>query len=229
MIAPTSNQHSELLPALQGYLGQLYDVPVPQDVRDYLVTDRAILDALTAGSRRRYSAEQLLVMEDGDSVDLALFIDSEVLDRLAATDPREHLSGANLADYWTLLEGISHFHYMAWNAALDKPVTLLELEMQAEVDKYVSTRFLLLSQPGSALGAPLMQRLFDEPALDVALDADEIDRYKVASTLAERYCASLEARFPPLTFTPAMLRELRKFYRLSQTAKIARIRAGGIA
>lgn len=214
---------------MQGALGRLYDVEVPHDVRDYLVTDRELLTALTAGNPRRSAEEQLIVVEGEGNLDVALYLDQVVLERLVAADPRESLSGANLADFWTVLEGVSHFHYLAWNAAFDKPVTLLELEMQAEVDKYVSTRLLLQSQPDATLGAPLMQRLFDEPALDPALEPEEIDRYQAASALAGRYCAGLESRFPAATFTQELLRELRTFYRLPQTAKIGRIRSRGFA
>jgi hypothetical protein len=146
-----------------------------------------------------------------------------------AADPRESISGANLSDFWTVLEGVSHFHYLAWNAAFDKPVTLLEMEMQAEVDKYISTRILLQSQPAASLGAPLLQRLFDEPALDPALDPEEADRYQAASALAGRYCAHLEARFPGSALTRELLRELRTFYRLPQAAKIGLIRSRGFA
>lgn len=219
----------ELLGSMQGQLGRLYDVEVPHDVRDYLVTDRALLAVLTAGNAGRSSEEQLIVVESEGAVDLALFLDHGVLERLVAADPRENISRDNLADFWTVLEGVSHFHYLAWNAVFDKPVTLLELEMQAEVDKYVSTRLLLQAQPDATLGAPLLQRLFDEPTLDPALEPEEIDRYQAASTLAGRYCAGLESRFPAAALTQELLRELRTFYRLPQTAKIERIRSRGFA
>ena len=219
----------ELLRAIQGQLGRLYDVELQEDVSDFLVTDRRLFAALTAGAPGRLSDEQLLVVENDGAVDLALYLDTEVLERLAAADPLENLSHANLSDFWTVLEGVSHFHYVAWNAGFDKPVTLLELEMQAEVDKYASTRLLLQGQPSATLGAPLLQRLFEDPTFDPQLDAEELGRYQAASTLAGRYCASLESRFPVALITPELLRELRTFYRLPQVAKIARIRAGGFA
>lgn len=214
----------ELLRAMQGQLERLYDTGLEQDVRDYLVTDRDILAALTAGSPGRASDEQLIVVEGDGAVDLALFVDHGVLARLAAADPSEHLSRENLADFWTVLEGVSHFHYLVWNAGFDKPVTLLELELQAEVDKYVSTRLLLQDLPATTLGKSLLTRLFDDPAFDPQLAPEELDRYQAATALASRYCANLESRFPVMPFTPDLLRELRTFYRLPQTAKIARIR-----
>lgn len=219
----------DLLGAMQGQLGRLYDADLPQDVRDYVITDQAMRAALLGGATGRYADEQLIVVESDSGLDLALYLDPAVLDRLAAADPRQNLSGKNLSDFWTVLEGVSHFHYLAWNAAFDKSVTLLELEMQAEVDKYVTTRLLLDEQPAATLGAPLLQRLFADPCFDPQLNPEEIDRYQAASNFAGRYCADLEASFPAATFTPDLLRELRLFYRLPQTAKIARIRARGFA
>jgi len=219
----------DLLRAMQGQLEWLYDTGLEQNVGDYLVTDRKVLAALTAGSTVRSSDEQLIVVEGEGEVDVALFVDHGVLMRLAAADPSEHLSRENLADFWTVLEGVSHFHYLAWNAGFDKSVTLLELEMQAEVDKYFSTRLLLRDLPGSTLGKPLLARLFDDPSLDPLLAPEERDRYQAAAGLASRYCATLESRFPAMAFTRDLMRELRTFYRLPQTAKISRIRAHAFA
>lgn len=219
----------DVLGAMQGQLGRLYDAPLQQDVRDFLVTDPQLLAALTAGAEGRRSDEKLIVVESDGELDLALYVDAQVLERLAAADLRASLSGGSLNDFWTVLEGVSHFHYVAWNAMFDKPVTLLELEMQAEIDKYLGTRLMLGEESAVAIGGPLLKRLFDDPALDPQLDREEIDRYQAATSLASRYCASLERRFPEPVFTPKLLRELRTFYRLPQTAKIARIRAHAFA
>lgn len=218
-----------LLRDLQMGLSGLYDLPLAHDVRDFLVTDQAMLHALTQGRPGREVDEQLIVQEAEGNLDLALYLDSRVLERLDVADPRQQLSGGNLADFWTVLEGISHFLYLAWNAGHDKPVTLLELEMQAEVDKYVSTRMLLAAQPGTWLGGPLLDRLFVETVLLPALDPTEQVRYRDASHLAGRYCASLETRYPVKRLVPEMVRELRGFYRLPQAAKVSRIRAANFA
>ena len=88
---------------------------------------------------------------------MALYIDAAVLERLARRDPFDALTHENLADYLTAAEGVSHFVYVAWNTGHDKPVTLLELELQAEVDKYVLGAWLLRAagrRPFSARAAP---------------------------------------------------------------------------
>ena len=69
-----------------------------------------------------------------------------MLERLTAHCPMRALDESNLADYCTALEGVSHFHYVTWSAGCARNVSLLELELQAEVDKYASALSLLLAQ-----------------------------------------------------------------------------------
>ena len=101
------------------------------------------------------------------SVALSLYLDPALLERLARADPLVRLHAGNVADYWTALEGVSHFLYLAWNAGHDKPVSLLELEMQAEVDKYVASYWLLRRQlPGTfprSCAALLFERTHVDP------------------------------------------------------------------
>ncbi len=73
-------------------LGWLYDVAVPHDVRDFLVTDKVLLAALTAGAPGRAADEQLIVVENEGTVDMALYLDRDVLERLAVADPRRGIS-----------------------------------------------------------------------------------------------------------------------------------------
>lgn len=214
-----------LLRDLQCLLATLYGVEIDADVRDYLVTDAAALAHLEQAGAARATAEKLLIEQGAGEVGLALYLDQSLLDRLALQDPRQTLCGRNLPDFCLALEGVSHFNYVAWNAALDKTVTLLELEMQAEVDKYLCARVLLNAQADSDLDACLLESLFDEPAFDAALSAEELGRYRDASRFAGQYCRSLECRFPAGPPRAAMLRELRTFYRWSQPAKVSHIRS----
>ena len=102
---------------------------------------------------------------------LSLYLDPELLERLASADPLVQLHAANVADYWTALEGVSHFLYLAWNAGHDKPVSLLELEMQAEVDKYVVSYWLMRRQFPGRFPAELRRALFERTRIDPRLSA----------------------------------------------------------
>ncbi len=206
-----------VLHALQSLIGRLYDVEVNYDVYDFLVTDRrAVVDHASA------TEEELLLAETGDGAGVALYLDPELLGRLESADPVGALTEDNLADYCTALEGVSHFVYSTWRLDRDLPVSLLELETQAEVDKYAITVFLLANQQGGGYPAQVHPRLFDRVRFDARLDADQVERYRTAHRCAARYCRRLEHRFVSRgkARIEALVRELRWFYRLGSAAKL---------
>ena len=201
-------------------LHELYALDVGYAVSDFLITDAALAGSLDAGGRK--VDEKLLIAEANGEADVALYLESELLERLERNDPLTRLDRDNLADFWSALEGVSHFTYYAWNAARDKSVSLFELELQAEVDKFVTTATLLREQTGRAPRA-LHTWLFDAPTFAAELDDDERERYRRANRYAAKYCSRLS---PALAGAAAVRRELRHFYRLSQTFKLAHIDAG---
>lgn len=211
-----------VLRGLQSLLGRLYDVEPSYDVYDFLVTDRRELAHLTAANDRRAPDEELLLAETADGAGVALYLDDELLRRLEQANPLGALTEGNLADYCTALEGVSHFLYSTWRLDCDAPVSLLELETQAEVDKYAATVFLLAGQQGGAYPCQVHARLFDRVVFDPRLEPDQLDRYRTAHRSAAHYCRRLERRFVQRgeARIEALVRELRTFYRLGCAAKL---------
>jgi hypothetical protein len=161
---------------------------------------------------------------------MSLYLDPELLERLARADPLTCLHAGNLADCWTALEGVSHFMYLAWNANHDKPVSLLELEMQAEVDKYIASYWLLRQQWPQRFPAELRRVLFERTRVDPRLSRARARVYREASHYAEKFCRRLErtlARAPGgaahASGASEVLAELRRFYRLTHARKRAHI------
>jgi len=218
-----------MLQHFQSLLSELYGIEQHLDVLDFLVTDQRILNAVEEPSTARGTEEKLLICQGDGELALSLYLAPELLERLEACDPRDRLGRQNFADFCTALEGISHFNYVAWNASADKSVTLHELEMQAEVDKFVSTLAVLAGQPNSMLTDSLYDRLFDDPQFSADLNAEELARYRSASALAAKYCHSLTRRFPHGLSRPGMLGELRTFFRLTQPDKVSHIRSATFA
>jgi hypothetical protein len=211
---------SATIASLQRALADIYDLPETPDVADFLMTDRAHLASLAVA---RATDEQLIVAEDGDTVSLGLFIDAPVLARLAHRDPYAALTGENLADYLTAAEGVSHFVYVAWNARHDKPVTLLELELQAEIDKYVLAAWLLREQGAGRFPRELHRALFERARVDPVAAGARAGLYRMASRYAGRFCRRIATRLESTARSASreLLAELRRFYRLGNARKLA--------
>ena len=209
---------------VQRGLEELYRVHTGVEIGDFVV-GAELRDALVAARRPR---EQLLVCEAEGEMALALFIDPRALANLVSHDPARRLGDHNLGDFLLVIEGVSHFIYAIRCARAERPVSQLELELQAEVDKYVTC--LLATEPGAEVSAALRRRLFDDAAYEPDLDHDERDRYRAANDNAQRYAAYLEQAFVVPRRIPEMLGELRRFYRLGLAGKLGSIaRAAGRA
>lgn len=213
-----------MLEDFQTLLTDLYGIEQPLNVLDFLVTDARIVKALDMPEARE-APEKLLISQNHEELGLTLYLDQNILERLAQTDPREHLGRRNFADFCAMLEGISHFNYVVWNASANKSVTLHELELQAEVDKYVTALALIASQPNSQLADSLYEDLFDDPRFADDLEPEALARYQSASAFAARFCHSLSRRFPQGFSGSGMLGELRCFYRLPQPEKVSHIQS----
>lgn len=211
-----------LLRELQRLIAGLYDAPADHDVYDFLITDAAHAAALQGSADTPPTDEQLLVAEDSGGLEVSLYVDRAVIERLDVRCPLRQLSEENLADYCTALEGVSHFHYLVWSAGQERHVSLLELELQAEVDKYASALRLLLEQRDGRFPAELFEQLFDRAQFSSHLSASERTRYEEAHRFAARFCGRLEERFlrRRQARPDGMLAELRTFYRLGRHAKL---------
>ncbi len=204
-----------MLRRVQRGLEELYRVDTGTNVDDFVI-DGVVRDAVNPTRRPR---EQLLVCEDAGEMSIALFVDPVALANLASHDPARQLDGNNLGDFLLAIEGVSHFIYAICCARAERPVTQLELELQAEVDKYVTC--LLVTEPEVRVSGELRQRLFGDAEYEPDLDAEERSRYRAANDNAYRYTGRLERAFVGTRKIPEMLDELRRFYRRGLAAKLA--------
>lgn len=156
-----------------------------------------------AGSR-----EVMFVREHAGELEIALVLPPE---------SRQIPEGGTLSDVWLqVAEGVSHFIYLAERARMDLPVTQLELELQAEVDKFVLSLELSSDSP-----ARLHARMFDSPHFLDEENTETGERYRLAHQLAARFVSRV---FVANDGERARER-LRSFYRAGQTEKIRLARA----
>ncbi|MGH8176909.1 MAG: hypothetical protein ACREV5_11665 [Steroidobacter sp.] len=213
-----------LLQRMQMLLAQLYDAPVEHDVQRFLFSDRRQLAAVVGEDARGMSDEQVVMVHDADGVRVGVFVEQDVLDRLEQRDPLHALEDGNLHDYCTALEGVSHFHYLMWSITRGRTVSLLELELQAEVDKYACALALMMQQRNGRFPGSLHARLFNAVSFLPQSDAATRRRYEEANRHAARYCRTLDERYLNRRSSrpEAWVAELRRFFRCGHQEKMRR-------
>src|SRR6185437_1441564 len=111
--------------------------------------------------------------------------------------------------------------YLDWHCAHDRAVCLLELELQAEIDKYVASWWVLHEQYPAHHPTELHPLLFERTRIDAALAGERRELYRQANQYAARFCRRLERQLAGEA--PARreaIAELRRFYRLSRERKL---------
>ncbi len=216
-----------MISTLQQRLNDLYQAAAGYDVRDFLITDPTLAKYIGQDAMLTNTRETLLVAEDEQGLAVSLFLDGEMLERLEESNPLDRLRAAHLDDFWQVLEGISHFNCVVHRAAQDRGVSLLELELQAEIDKFVGTVLLAADQDRSDILTSLHGWLFEDVSFHDDLDAEQLNRYRAANDYAGRFCARLCDRL--LDGGERVISELRQFYRYPLTDKISHIHSSAWA
>jgi hypothetical protein len=205
---------------LQRELEAIYGVEAPR-VERFLVG----VDVARAAGRPLLAPEELLVREEEDGLALGLYLAPRILataGRADPHDPRPRLTArAALGGVACAAEGVSHFVYLATRAAADQRVSLLELEVQAEVDKFALLVLHLWRRGLRRMSAALRRRLFARVRYHAWLRAEERARYEEANRLGGGYARWLEGRFVDDADIEGLLRELRRTYRRSGGEKLS--------
>lgn len=156
--------------------------------------------------------ETLFVRDSGDDLEIELR-----MPKLGATEVALH--DASLDPLCQIIEGVSHFVYLAARSERRRETTQLELEIQAEVDKYV---VLAHGLPGfsSRTSEKLRRRLFTDVAYVHDEGTDEGERYRVANDTAARFTEKLERRYVEHARVVPMRGELRAFFEMGLEEKL---------
>ena len=208
-----------VLAALQRTVESLHDVRTGLDVRHYLVSEEQH-SALPGACRTL--PEQFFVREANDAFEMSLFVAPHVIAALCQDDPHKRLHDGNLDNFCVALEGVSHFVFVAWRADAAWRTSALEMEMQAEVDKFAASWLLLRAQGFcmTEVALPLWRRLFSQFALRDGVPAQQRDRYIEASRGAEHFCRHMVARHALSLDDTCLLHDVRLFSRLSMADKL---------
>ena len=200
-----------LLQAVQGLLERTYGMPAGPDAARFVIGD--------SGYRKFYVevrtgnpevGARTLVREMGDTVRAAIYYPDRMIARLEAHPPHRGLGDANVDAFAALVEELDHLLCIGEAVALQRPVSLLELELHANVSKTL----VLARYPAGAEARPLdaarrtwlRYHLFHKGEW-AGETAGEGERYREAARLALRFLDALERCRPA-----ARLRMLRQFH-----------------
>lgn len=212
----------DLVKVIQTQLESIYDVKVGESAQDYLIGKQELLELWPEGELHAVPKELFLVnpTPQEDTLEIALFLDSSLKDNLVRNNPLEKLDYGNISDFCTLIEGVSHFVYYLHKSFMQHNITQLEMELQAEIDKFILLSLFLLNRDGRY--EDILDLLFENYFLHDELDAGQVERYETASSLARKYCHQLSQNLKTQNLT-SLFEEIREFYLLSQEEKIRHI------
>lgn len=198
--APALDAKPPLAARIQALLLEFYQLDEQHSVLDFV-------RPAAHGGR-----EELLIRQEAEALEVALVLPSDALS--AESD-------LSLDVLCQVIEGVSHFVYVLERARRELPTTQLELELQAEIDKFVVLGLLGVARdedtqaPTSLLA--LRERLYERVLFSHEEDTDEGSRYRTANLLAARFTSKIEKRLERAGEAQVLL---RRFYGLGQTEKI---------
>jgi len=188
-----------------------------------LVRERAIATAVQRSLERLYQIEDApdvhAFLEAADEGEREALLVREMPDGAVEMSLRVPRMGEGLDPLCQIIEGVSHFVYLAERARVAREATQLEMELQAEVDKYVVLAGAIREldvRRSRALRAELYERVvFAHAASSV-----EGVRYRIANELAAKFVRALERRYLATNRLDEMRSELRRFFRMGQEDKL---------
>jgi hypothetical protein len=220
------------LQRIQDALCGLYRVVVDQRVEDYLC-DADTIEAVAGDECLR--GEVLVIAEDeeGEGAAIGLYVAADAIADVA--DGGDVWLDGRLQSACLATEGVSHFVYVMFRATEDHSVSQLELELQAEVDKYASATLGSVDPyaPLTGLGVGAIRtaamrersrvvrdRLFASVTFLDEGGTEAGERYRLAHRAGARFAAHLEAHYLDEGDFQGWLRALRRFYRAGLRGKL---------
>jgi hypothetical protein len=213
-----------LAEAIQGLLERTYRMRSGVlDIGRFIIGDEGFR-RLYGGSRQGAGSgvaggegARTLVRESSEGVRACIYYPDTLIRRLESHPPQHGLRDANVEAFATFVEELDHLLFIAERASQERPLTLFELELHANISKHlVLSRFLAGS--GRRIRASdrvwLRHRLF-ESGTYCDEDPEVRTRYRDAAHWALRFLGSVERLGPE-----RRIEALRRFHTLPSAEKV---------
>jgi hypothetical protein len=220
-------RRTALILRLQRLIELTYDLETGvRDIAPFIIGDEGFTRLYAArplvrviGSAPRETATTLMREENG-ALRVCLYYPDRLVENLESHDPTRRLTDENVDDFATLVEELDHFLTIADRHRTGAEISLLELELHANVTKALMLELFVARMRGRLAAA---ERAWVRHHLFHKIEYREEDsavrsRYRDAASLAVRYLDHLLA--VPAAGRPA---ELRRFHRRTHHEKLSQI------
>lgn len=194
---------------IQRHLEKFYYLKEFPPIEQFLISTREL-----EKNYPHLTVKPQVVMKQEDQ-DLLLGV--HIGDKILKTLQTHGLRGISLQDFLSTIEEISHFVYLAHSASIDKQVSLLDIEVQGEIDKYILAKNL------HPTDHELFTKLFERISYESTLTADEKSRYAEANRLGAKMVRWMTRHCEEGRFTQAMMTFMRDFYRMNSPGRLNKV------
>ncbi len=175
---------------------------------------------VSSNHQNRLGLLEIAHVPNSEELHLSIFLDPTLV--LKPLENATTLSIANLQPFAIASEEVSHFNYLVYHQIYSqRPVSQLELELQAEIDKFIICYLTLNASQilwNRKLFYALFDLFFDTLKLHPNLTDAEMSRYKTAHQVSKKFIWSLVKSKQKLE--SRHFDDLRKFYHANCTDKI---------
>lgn len=203
-----------MITSVQKWIEGVYQLDPSRPLSQYLINHTMLVDYLGRDHPLTQAEEVVIIKNDikneKDDVALGLYLHNSLLKRRQGTS--EHQTHQII----TITEGVSHLLLILHHLRLGENFSKLELELQAEIDKFLFLRMGNLSQYAKL-------HLNKKSNLKNLSHSQKIT-YETARQLAYRYCMHLEKEYLAENSLSRLFVELRHFYRMNHWAKLRFLR-----
>jgi hypothetical protein len=218
------SRDGSLLSSTQRLLERTYGMPIGEVDSSRFVIGDVGLRALYAGTREVHGAwsaagygARTLVREAPDGVRVAVYFPDAMIRGLERDPPQRGLGESNVDAFATLVEELDHLLCLVERVREQRPVSLFELELHANVSKHlVLTRFLA---GGRGTLDPRRRLWLRWHLFHKRRHVDDDPRVRGRYDDAARYAIRLLDVLPALT-VGERLATLRRFHRDSGVGKV---------
>jgi len=171
-----------------------------------------------------HSGARVLLREAEDALKVSIYYPDALIRKLEDNDPRLGIHDENIDLCASFIEELDHFLFIAQNYKSNRPFSLLELELQANVTKYLVLKYFIALQNRSLRLSKfdreyIRHHLFYKRKFDIE-DTLERKRYEDAGKFGMMYTEQID-----LLSHEERLRDLRQFSRMTCPSKIRHIQS----